>query len=122
MQLNHLNLSVDNLAEAREFFQQHFDFQVIDQKGAALAVLTDRHGFTLVLSDRQAFGDAGPTHYPDGFHIGFIVETADQVDQVYNRLATAGISLGHAPKSARGSYVFYFTALNSLLIEVSCPA
>ena len=62
-----------------------------------------------------------PPQYPEGFHIGFIVETPAQVDDCYQRLAAAKVRLTHEPRKARGSYVFYFTALNSILFEVSCP-
>ena len=114
MQLNHLNLCVEDLAEARTFFQNCFDFQLLEQKGEALAIMNDGHGFTLVLSKLRA------THtYPKDFHIGFLLETSDQVDQTYQRLAVAKIRLTQEPRKLRGSYGFYFTALNNLLFEVS---
>ena len=119
MQLNHLNLCVDDLAQARTFFESLFDFETVDQRGKALVVMTDRQGFTLVLSDPKAFGGDTP-HYPEGFHVGFIVEEPAQVDQTHDRLASAGIAV-NAPKSLRGSYAFYFTALDGILFEVSCP-
>jgi len=118
MRLNHLNLCVDNLADAREFFERLFDFQFVEQKGDALAVMTDRQGFTLVLS---RLANATPISYPKGFHVGFIVETPGHVDDMYKRLAAADVRLDHEPRKARGSYAFYFTALNSILFEVSCP-
>ena len=55
MQLNHLNLCVNDLTEARTFFQNCFDFQFLEQKGEAVAIMTDGHGFTLVLSNPRAF-------------------------------------------------------------------
>lgn len=118
MRLNHINLCVDNLAEARAFFQDLFDFQFVEQKGEAIAVMTDGQGFTLVLSNSQAFGKVTPV-YPEGFHLGFLVETSGQVDQAYSRLTAAGVSVEHAPRKIRGSYGFYFTALNNILFEVS---
>jgi len=121
MQLNHLNLCVGNLAEARDLFQRCFDFQFIEQKGDAIAVMTDGHGFTLVLSNPQAFGAETPTIYPEGFHVGFIVETPDQVNHIHSRLAAADMHIAHAPRKIRESYTFYFTALNAILFEVSCP-
>ena len=122
MQLNHLNLCVDDLAEARTLFQNCFDFQFLEQKGKAIVVMTDGQGFTLVLSNPQAFGyEGGIQPYPGGFHIGFLLETSDQVDQVYHRLAAAEIQLPQEPRKMRGSYGFYFTALHAILFEVSCP-
>ncbi|GHO81969.1 glyoxalase [Ktedonobacter sp. SOSP1-85] len=120
MQLNHLNLCVEDLTEARTFFQNCFDFHFVEQRKDAVAVMSDGHGFTLVLSNPRAFGNE-MRPYPEGFHIGFILETSDQVDQVYRRLATAEVQLTQEPKKMRGSYGFYFTALNNLLFEVSSP-
>lgn len=120
MQLNHLNLCVRNLAEARAFFQDHLDFQFLEQKGEAVAVLSDGYGFTLVLSNQQAFGHPEQP-YPEGFHVGFIQESSAQVDQMYQRLAATSVQIGHEPRKMRGSYGFYFTALNDVLFEISCP-
>lgn len=79
--------------------------------------MTDGQGFTLVLSH---LSDA-PVSYPQAFHVGFIVDTTEQVDSIYQRVTATDVSMGHAPRKARGSYAFYFTALNSILFEVSCP-
>jgi len=120
MQLNHLNLCVDDLAEARTFFQNCFDFQFLEQKGNGIVIMTDGHGFTLVLSNPRALKNEMRS-YPEGFHIGFLLETSDQVDQAYRRLAAAEVQLTQEPRKMRGSYGFYFTALNDLLFEVSSP-
>lgn len=120
MQLNHLNLCVDDLTEARTFFQNCFDFQFLEQRKDAVAVMSDGHGFTLVLSNPRAFGNE-MLPYPEGFHIGFLLETSDQVDQAYHRLAAAEVQLAREPRKMRESYGFYFTALNDILFEVSSP-
>ncbi|WIG59997.1 MAG: hypothetical protein OJF49_002745 [Ktedonobacterales bacterium] len=120
MRFNHLNLCVDDLSAARALFQNSFDFQLLEQKGEAILIMTDGHGFTLVLSNLLAFGnDVRP--YPQGFHVGFIVETRDQVDQAYHRLTAANAQIAHEPRNIRDSYGFYFTALNDILFEVSSP-
>lgn len=120
MQLNHLNLCVDDLSKARTFFQKGFDFQFLEQKGEAIAVMTDGHGFTLVLSNPRAFkNEVQP--YPKDFHVGFMLETSEQVDQAYHRLESVEAHLTQAPKRMRGGYGFYFTALNEILFEISCP-
>src|SRR5690349_4411205 len=119
MQLNHLNLCVDDLTEARTFFQNCFDFQCLEQKKDAVAIMDDGHGFTLVLSNSRAFGNE-VLPYPEGFHIGFFLETKDQVDQAYHHLAAANVQLTQEPRKMRESYGFYFTALNNILFEISC--
>jgi len=126
MRFNHLNLCVDDLNEARDFFETYLDLQFVEQKGAAIVVMSDGHGFTLVLSHLRISGGE-PQQYPDGFHVGFIVETPQQVDQAYQayqayqRLISAPVELAHEPRNIRNTYTFYFTALNGVLFEVSSP-
>ncbi|MFJ8530293.1 VOC family protein [Bacillus sp. NPDC094106] len=121
MRLNHLNLCVDDLSEARHFFETFFDFQYLEQKGKALVVMSDKNGFILVLSDPKAFKGEKDVRYPEAFHIGFLVETSREVDQAYDRLVAGGIEIDKEPYTMRGSsYGFYFTVFNDLLIEVSC--
>jgi len=97
------------------------DFGFVDQKGEAIVILTDGHGFTLVLSDVVRFGGEAPPRYPEGFHVGVILDGPDAVDSLHGRLAAAGIALGHRPRTVHGNYGFYFTALETILFEVSCP-
>ncbi|MNV47978.1 Metallothiol transferase FosB [compost metagenome] len=119
MKLSHLNLCVSNLSEAVAFFQNVFDFQLVDQKGEFIAALTDDHGFSLVLSSlRSGQNEAAP--YPKDFHLGFYVDTMMEVDHFYNKLAATGISLEHEPRMIRGGYTLYFTALDGILFEVTC--
>jgi catechol 2,3-dioxygenase-like lactoylglutathione lyase family enzyme len=119
MRLNHLNLCVDDLSEARDFFQEFFDFQLLDQKGDAIVVMSDGDGFTLVLSNSRAFGSESP-RYPKEFHVGFYVETPVEVDQIYDRLKATNIHMDNGPKKIRDGYTLYFTALGGLLFEVTC--
>lgn len=120
MQLNHLNLCVSNVPEACSFFQRCFDLRLLQQHKEALAVLSDEHGFTLVLMNPQAMRQE-MRPYPDGFHIGFLLDTPEQVEQTYQRLVAEGVQFLHEPRKIRKSYGFYFTALDDILFEVSCP-
>ncbi|MFE0503958.1 VOC family protein [Peribacillus butanolivorans] len=121
MKLNHLNLCVNDLSKAKDFFETYFDFKFLEQKGKALIVMSDSDEFILVLSDPKAFKDGEDEPYPKAFHFGFLVESSNEVDQVYNRLVEGGIEIDKKPYKMRGSsYGFYFMALNELLIEVSC--
>ena len=121
MRLNHVNLPVEVLDEAQDFFARFFGFGLIERKGDAVAVTEDGHGFTLVLSGARAFGIEVPIRYPKGFHVGFVLETQELVDQTHERLAAAGADIGRGPRRMRDSYAFYFEALNGILFEVSCP-
>ncbi|MDF2682564.1 MAG: Glyoxalase family protein superfamily [Brevibacillus sp.] len=119
MKLSHLNLCVYELSEAVAFFQNVFDFQLLDQKGDFIAGMTDGHGFSLVLSTLRSDQDEAAC-YPKDFHLGFYVETMPEVDQFYKKLAAVDIASEHEPKMIRGGYSLYFRALGGILFEVTC--
>ncbi|MDP4096207.1 VOC family protein [Paenibacillus sp. P96] len=118
MKLSHLNLCVYDVSEAVVFFQNIFDFQLLDQKGDFIAGMTDGHGFNLVLSKLRS--DHNEALYPKDFHLGFYVETMTEVDHFYEKLVAAGIASEHEPRMIRGGYTLYFTALDGILFEVTC--
>ncbi|CAG7649102.1 hypothetical protein PAESOLCIP111_05801 [Paenibacillus solanacearum] len=118
MRLNHLNLCVSNIIEARDFFRDIFDFRLVEQKGEAIAVMNDGHGFTLVLSGPRTNGDAVAA-YPQDFHVGFYVDTREEVDRFCDRLVAADVAVDHRPREIRGGYTLYFTALGGIMFEVT---
>ncbi len=120
MQLNHLSLAVPDVSEASRFFETFFDFKCVDTKGAdVLVVLEGQGGFTLVLShlDKEA-----AISYPKDFHIGFILESQEQVQAIFDRLKSGEINLPYPPRIMRGSFIFYCRVLDAILLEVSCVA
>ncbi|WP_372007350.1 VOC family protein [Paenibacillus chitinolyticus] len=118
MKLNHLNLCVNDLTEARLFFEQIFDFKLLDQKGDAIAAMSDGEGFSLVLSSFSKPGAQRPA-YPKDFHLGFYRDTPEEVDAFYNRLLSFGIPVEQGPRKIRNGYTLYFTALDGILFEVT---
>lgn len=119
MKLNHLSLSVPDVAVARTFFEAHFAFRCTDVKGAdTVAVLEGEDGFLLVLSNLQK--DVQPV-YPTDFHIGFILSDVEQVHATYERLKAAGVDLPQEVRKIRGSLAFYCYAPGQILLEVSSP-
>ncbi|MDR6287582.1 catechol 2,3-dioxygenase-like lactoylglutathione lyase family enzyme [Inquilinus ginsengisoli] len=116
MRLNHLDLAVPDVALARDFFTSHFGLHHRETLGRdGLAILADDGGLVLVLSRWRKQGAAA---YPDGFHIGFLVETREEVDAQYEHLAAAGVEV-QPPSAMRGGWMFYLTGPGGVLIEVS---
>jgi catechol 2,3-dioxygenase-like lactoylglutathione lyase family enzyme len=117
MQLNHLDLSVPDVALTATFFKIAFGFVDIQTKGnGGMAILEGAGGFVLVLTR------ARPTDrplYPRTFHIGFLVSSEQDVKDAFQRLTAAGIDLTHPPGTVRGSLMFYCRAPGGILIEVS---
>jgi hypothetical protein len=57
--------------------------------------------------------------YPEGFHIGFLVDDVAAVHAHHARLAAAGAAPGAVTTNNRGT-MFYLHAPGDLLVEVSC--
>jgi lactoylglutathione lyase len=115
MRLNHVNLTVPDVSRTRDFFETYFGFQCIAAKGRdALAVLIDESGFVLTLNN---FDKTSEVAYPGAFHIGFMQESRERVDEIYNRLTTDGFDVEPA-KEFHGAWTFYFRAPGDFLVEV----
>ena len=69
MRLNHLNLAVNDVSAASQFFVQHFGLSVKKEITGKFVILEDEDGFALILGRIKP--DA--VSYPDflDFHVGF---------------------------------------------------
>ena len=124
MKLNHLNLCTENVADLAGFFTRFFGFELVGMRGKdAFAILRGADGFALNLM-RSGKG-SGPIEYPDGFHVGFLVDGADEVLAKHRQLQEAGIEPGELQKLTRGgtlTTLFYCEAPGGVLVEVSAEA
>src|SRR3954451_621599 len=76
MKLNHLDLQVSDVQRTVDFFEKYFDLELRSSRTSpALAILSDRHGFVLVLQRRKHDAET----YPEGFHVGFLVDDVETV-------------------------------------------
>lgn len=116
MQLNHLDLSVPDVAATAAFFEAAFGFTLLQTKGnAGMAILRGEGGVVLVLT-RAAPVDHAP--YPKTFHIGFLVPSDAEVWVAYESVRRTGIDLPHEPQAVRGGLGFYFHAPGGIMVEV----
>jgi catechol 2,3-dioxygenase-like lactoylglutathione lyase family enzyme len=115
MRLNHLNLAVPDVARTREFLEKYFGLRCVFERGqGALAILVDESGFILALSN---FDRATAVAYPTAFHVGFMQESRERVDQIYARLQGDGFE-AEPPREFHGAWTFYFQAPGGVVIEV----
>jgi catechol 2,3-dioxygenase-like lactoylglutathione lyase family enzyme len=117
MKLNHLNLTVTNVSEAHAFLQKYFELR--DAGGNDhIAFLTDDDGLLLSLTNMK-LGKETEVKYPATFHIGFMQQNEQKVDEINGRLQADGF---HVPPPSRqhGSWTFYFLAPGGFTIEVLC--
>ena len=117
MKLNHLDLHVPDVRALSSFLVAHFDLELRSNPDSpAIHILSDGHGFTLVI--QRAKDDA---KYPEGSHIGFLVDDESIVRARHERMVAAGVTkITPIDMNGRGT-MFYCQAPGDLVIEVSCP-
>lgn len=114
MTINHLNLVVKDVQKTAIFFETYFDFQCTIVKGDnIIAVLQNADNFTLVIMSSKT----GDTDYPKDFHIGFMLDSPDKVDNLHKKLINGNYKIDQFPKKIRNSYAFYFH-YDNLFIEI----
>jgi lactoylglutathione lyase len=115
MQMNHLNLTVPDVAQTRAFFETYFGLKCIAERGRdALAVLVDDSGLILTLNN---FERATEVEYPGAFHIGFMQKSRESVDEIYERFKADGFE-AKPPREFHGAWTFYLQAPGNFLVEV----
>ena len=112
MKLNHLNLTVTDVPATVDFLQTYLNMRP-QSANPSMAFLSDGNGFFLAL-----FKSSEPTvSYPKDFHIGFYVDSEDQVDAINRRMRSDGYDVPD-PKQDHG-YKFYVNTPGGFLLEVS---
>ena len=118
VKLNHLDLPVADVPSVTAFLVDHFNLRPRTRlTSPVFAILDDEHGFVLVLQ-RRAREDAS---FPDGLHIGFLVDDPAIVFERRARLAAAGLAVSEVETDGRGTRC-YCRGPSDLLVELSCPA
>jgi lactoylglutathione lyase len=96
----------------------YFGFQSMLGRGddSTFAVLRDDDGLVLTL---MKVGQATEVQYPASFHIGFIQESEERVNEINQRLKDDGFDV-KPPRRFHGSWTFYFRAPGGFTVEVLC--
>lgn len=116
MTLNHIDLQVPDVQGAALFFERYFGFEHRSSRTSpAVAILGDAHGFVLVLQRKRRDDEA----YPEGFHVGFLVESEDLVRAFHERARGEGLVISDLQSNNRG-LMTYCHAPGGVLVEVSC--
>ena len=114
MRLNHLNLTVPNVAETATFLEKYFGLRHMGGASDRMAGLRDDTGLVLTL---RKPGQTSPITYPATFHLGFMQESNEQVNEINRRLQEDGFVVD-PPRRLHGSWTFYFQAPGGFTIEV----
>ena len=117
MKLNHLNLTVTDAAETAGFLSKYFGMRSAEwapPASAARAFLIDDNGIVLSMFRSRRGVEV---EYPETFHIGFIQESEEKVNEINRRLKEDGFDVP-PPDRQHGSWTFYFRAPGGFTIEV----
>ena len=112
MKLNHLNLTVNDVNATREFLEKYFGLKTMDTRGNSFAVLFDDNGLVLTLMKGKEVS------YPKTFHIGFIQESEERVNEINQLLKADGFNVD-SPQRLHG-WTFYVEAPGGFTLEVLC--
>jgi lactoylglutathione lyase len=109
MKLNHLGVVVTDVMATRDFLEKYFGLVGIGKGNTTMTHLDDGHGFALSLFRGENASEV---------HIGFMRETKEQVNIIYQCLKDDGYE-AKSPQRSHG-WTFYVTAPGELIIEVVC--
>ncbi|MCR8842292.1 VOC family protein [Paenibacillus sp. SC116] len=112
MKVNHLNLTVTDVIATSEFLEKYFGLLTQGTRGDGFAFLSDDNGMVLTLMK------GGKVNYPSTFHIGFMQENEEQVDELNQRLKEDGFDV--EPPQRWHGYTFYVKAPGGFTVEVLC--
>lgn len=110
MNLNHLHLPVTDAPAAAEFLQRYFGMKRLQGGNKNFIALQDGAGMVLIVSKHKA------SAFPPGFHIGFIQESEERVNEINERMRADGIEVD-APERHH-AWTFYVQAPGGLTVEV----
>ena len=116
MNLNHVDVPTTETSAARTFFERHFGLRCIFAREDGLTVLLDESDFALTLSP---LAEGEPLRFPTGFHIGFNVESEDELYETHRLLVTAQVPIVLQPTMLGGALTFHCHAPGPILVEVA---
>ena len=117
MKLNHLNLTVTDVSETHNFLETYFGLQSLGGN-KNMAFLSDDDGAVISLTSVKIAKET-EVKYPANFHIGFMEESEERVNEINQRLLDDGFGVP-PPAKLHGSWTFYFLAPGGFIIEVLC--
>ncbi len=115
MKLNHLNLSVTDVSKSQEFLVKYFGLQNMGGN-KNIGFVSDDSGMVLSLTSMKV-GQETEVRYPATFHIGFIQESEERVNEINRRLKEDGYDVP-PPSRQHHSWTFYFKSPGGFTIEV----
>ncbi len=117
VKLNHVNLPVRDVTATRDFFVKYFDLEVQFNIPNVMALLGDGSGMVLNVCHFNK-AETEEVHYHKDFHVGFLVDSAAEVDAAHARLVAGGLDVESPKRRQGGRYGFYYPAPGGFEVEV----
>lgn len=116
MKLNHLNLTVTDVVATRQFLEKYFGLHCRENTppNPGFDFLSDDNNMVLTLIRGRRGVEV---HYPETFHIGFIQESEERVNEINQRMKEDGHNVP-PPSRQHGSWTFYYLCPGGFTIEV----
>ena len=92
MKVNHLNLTVADPVETQQFLIKYFGLKPRGKGNHVIAILSDDNGMVLSLMNMK-MGRESEVEYPATFHIGFIQDSEEEVNEINRRLKADGFDV-----------------------------
>ncbi len=116
----HLALRVTDLARSRAFYEEQFGMKVVWQPDPEnLYLSSGADNLALHQIPQSELADYQPPRGQFLDHLGFIVESPEQVDRMFERAELAAAKIVKHPKAHRdGSYSFYMADPDGNVVQV----
>ena len=102
--------------DAHGFLVKYFGLKPMGKANNNMAFLSDDNGMVLSLM-KIKLGKESEVRYPATFHVGFIQESEQRVNDINQQLKADGFDVP-PPSRQHGSWTFYFQAPGGYTIEV----
>ena len=109
MKLNHINLAVTDLEATATFLETYFGLRRQFNNQGLIVLNDDDHLICTLMKAAQV-------SYPGSFHIGFVQESKQRVDEIYQQLKDDGFEM--KPPQQAHAWTFYVKAPGGFTVEV----
>ena len=118
--LRHLALRVRDVRASQAFYERFFDMKVVwepDPENVYLSTGVDNLALHQVSKEEWEKFAPSPHHPLD--HLGFLMDSPDSVNALFQEVSTQGVTIVQPPKQHRdGSFSFYMADPDSNTIQV----
>ena len=116
----HVALNVTDVEVSKTFYQTWFGMKIIwepDDENVYMSSGVDNLALHQIPKENMPAFQRSQGQFLD--HVGFVMDSPETVDQLYERVVQAGVEIIHHPKHHRdGSYSFYLADPDRIVIQI----